>query len=190
MRNVEFKAELRDVEAARRQCAVLGAQRIGFLRQTDEYFRLAEGRLKRRTAPDEPVEWIKYERPDEVSPRTSQYEILTEDQARRRWGTESLRPWLTVIKTRELWMLDGVRIHLDEVQRLGNFIEFEAIVSQNHPLETCRRIIGSLRASFGPLLGEPIGASYSDLMQQELDTPASGAAGETESNGSGEGGIG
>ena len=51
MHNIEFKAELRDLIAARQQCKQLGASRMGILYQTDTYFRLAGGRLKRREAP-------------------------------------------------------------------------------------------------------------------------------------------
>jgi adenylate cyclase class IV len=167
MHNVEYKAELRNIEAARLQCHVLGAARIGVLQQTDEYFKMTEGRLKRRTAPDEPVEWIHYNRPDQVSPRVSDYTLLSEEQARRKWGTHSLQPWLTVVKTRELWMLDNVRIHLDEVAELGNFIEFEAMVSLQNDTESCHAMVAMLRDTFGPVLGEPVAASYSDLMAQD-----------------------
>lgn len=166
MQNVEFKAELRNLEAARRQCAALGAERIGFLRQTDTYYRLADGRLKRRTAPGEPVEWIYYHRPDRVTPKMSNYTILTDEQARRRWGTTNLRPWVTVTKTRELWMIDGVRIHLDEVDGLGNFVEFEAMVSREFDVKACHLATQELREIFGPLLGEPVAVSYSDMVDK------------------------
>src|SRR5687768_9332657 len=127
MQNIEFKAELRNLEAARRQCKLIGAQCIGELLQTDTYFRMPDGRLKKREAPGEPIEWILYHRPDRVSPKMSNYTILNDDQARRRWGTHSLKPWLTVTKSRELWMLGDVRIHLDQIKDLGAFIEFEAV---------------------------------------------------------------
>ena len=48
MQNIEFKAELRDIDAARIQCTVLDARHIGQLRQTDTYFRMPDGRLKKR----------------------------------------------------------------------------------------------------------------------------------------------
>ena len=79
MQNIEFKAELRDLEAARAQCSALGAQRIGLLRQTDTYYQLADGRLKRRKAPGEPTVWIFYHRPDRTGPRMSNYSLLTEE---------------------------------------------------------------------------------------------------------------
>jgi adenylate cyclase, class 2 len=170
MQNIEFKAELRDIEAARAQCRTLGARKIGMIDQTDEYFRLTDGRLKRRSAPGEPTEWIFYHRPDHVRPRMSSYTILTEEQSRRRWGTQSLRPWLTVRKKRELWMLENLRIHLDIVEELGTFIEFEAVVSKLHDVKSCHKANERLREAFGPVLGEPVSASYSDLMETYLQT--------------------
>ncbi len=168
MQNIEFKAELRDIEAARRQCDVLGAQCIGRLRQTDTYYKVVDGRLKRRVAPGEPTEWIYYHRPDRVTPKMSNYSILTEDQAQRRWGTKRLRAWLTVTKTRELWMVEEVRIHLDDVDRLGRFIEFEAVVSREFDVQACHQAVGELRRVFAMTMGEPVGPSYSDLMAQVL----------------------
>ncbi len=168
MQNIEFKAELRDPEAARTQCRVLGAQFIGRLEQTDTYYKLADGRLKCRNAPEEPIEWIYYHRPDCLRPRMCTYSILSEEQARLRWGTHSLRQWLTVEKKRDLWMLHDVRLHVDEVAQLGAFIEFEAMVSKHFEVKACHRAIGELREVFAPLLGESISASYSDLMDQLL----------------------
>ena len=166
MQNIEFKAELRDPAAARRQCKVLGAHHIGNLRQTDIYYKLTDGRLKKREAPGEPIEWIYYHRNDSVRPRMSNYSILTDEQARRRWGTKTLRKWLTVLKTRELWMIDNMRIHIDDVEQLGNFIEFEAIVSKNRDVKKCHLAVNHLRELFGPVMGEPVAPSYCDLMAQ------------------------
>ena len=168
MQNIEFKAELRNLEAARRQCQLVGAERIGVLRQTDQYFRLLDGRLKRRTAPGEPVEWIYYHRPDRVDAKLSEYLILTEDQARRRWGTQNLKEWVTVVKTRELWMMEGVRIHLDEVVNLGQFIEFEMLVSPEFEVDACYAALSELREMFLQLMGEPIAVSYCDLLAEEI----------------------
>ena len=166
MQNIEFKAELRNLEAARRQCKLIGSERVGEFQQVDTYYRLADGRLKRRETQGEPVEWIFYHRPDRVSPKMSNYTILTDEQARRRWGTHGLKPWLTVSKTRELWMIGDVRIHLDQVDDLGTFIEFEALVSRRFDVKMCHAAIAELRERFQPLMGEPLSVSYSDLLQQ------------------------
>jgi adenylate cyclase class IV len=168
MQNIEFKAELRNLEAARRVCKLVGAQKMGQLKQVDTYFKLPDGRLKKREATGEPIEWIFYHRPNRISPKMSNYTILTDEQARRRWGTQSLTTWLIVNKTRDLWLLGEVRIHLDDIQDLGHFIEFEAMVSRRFDVKMCHNAIAELREKFQPLLGEPISVSYSDLIQQLL----------------------
>lgn len=170
MQNVEFKSELRELDAARLQCTAMGAKLIGVLEQTDTYFRLADGRLKRREAEGEPVEWIYYHRADRVEPRLCHYSILSDAQARRRWGTASLRTWLTVRKRRELWMQENVRIHLDEVEELGTFIEFEAIVSRDFSVDVCQEEVAGLREAFAPILGEPVSRGYADLMADQMET--------------------
>jgi adenylate cyclase, class 2 len=171
MQNIEFKAELRDIEAARQQCRLLGAERQDFLQQRDTYFRMTDGRLKKREVKGRNIQWVYYHRPDRVSPRMSNYTLLTDAQAKRRWGTRSLRPWLVVEKRRELWHLGDVRIHLDDVKHLGTFIEFEALVSRRFNVKACHEAIARLREAFAPLLGEPISVSYSDLAQlQAADT--------------------
>ena len=48
MKNIEFKAELRNIDLARSVCFVVGARALGVLLQTDEYVAVPEGRLKRR----------------------------------------------------------------------------------------------------------------------------------------------
>jgi adenylate cyclase class IV len=165
MQNIEYKAELRNIEAARAQCAALGAERLGTLRQTDTYFKLTDGRLKRREAPGEPTVWVYYHRPDRAGARMSNYTLLSEEQARRRWGTASLPEWLAVVKTRELWMLGQVRIHLDEVDDLGTFIEFEGMVSREFDVQACHAAVARLRETFEPVMGESIAVSYCDLAE-------------------------
>lgn len=168
MQNIEFKAELRDVEIARKACELIGAKKIGTIDQTDTYFKMPDGRLKRRETTDEHVEWIFYHRPDKSRPKLSNFTILSDRQAKTRWGTANLRPWLTVKKRRELWIIDNTRIHLDCVDRLGSFIEFEAMVSAKYNVQECHTIVAHLREQFGPALGEPISVSYCDLMEQEM----------------------
>ncbi len=43
---------------------------------------------------------------------------------------------VVVSKRRRLFLWEGVRIHLDEVEDLGNFVEFEAVLPQAGDLAT------------------------------------------------------
>jgi adenylate cyclase class 2 len=164
MQNIELKAELRDLEIARAQCRRLNAQKVGVYRQRDTYYRLTSGRLKRREVDGESSEWIFYHRPDRAQARMSHYMIYTEQQALARFGARPLPVLVVVEKSRELWIYENVRIHLDEVNRLGRFIEFEAVVDREHGVRDCHDVIAGLREEFGPIMGEVIGASYADML--------------------------
>ena len=167
MKNVEFKAELRDRDLARTVAEYLGARHVGTLEQTDTYYRVASARLKRRETVGEETEWVLYRRPDQSGPKVSDFRVLSDEEALERFGTAPMPVWVTVKKKRDLYLLDNVRIHLDAVEGLGNFLEFEALVRPGQSEQTCRERVMRLREHFAPALGEPIAASYSDLMANQ-----------------------
>lgn len=170
MINVEFKAELRDPMLARAAVRAMGALEAGVLEQTDTYFRVADGRLKKRETKGEPTEWVFYDRENRTLPKLSRFTIYDEAAAHERFGARPLPVWLTVKKTRELWLLGAVRIHLDEVDSLGRFLEIEALVSPKQNVGKCHELVAQLRAKLGPALGEPLSGSYSDMLATE-ETP-------------------
>lgn len=167
MKNVEYKAELRDIALARSICAALGARFVQTMEQTDTYFRTAAGRLKRRETVGEETEWIRYERPDVAAARVSAFTIYTHDEALERFGAAELPVWVVVKKRRELWLWENVRIHLDEVDGLGRFIELEALVRPGITEEECGRRVAELRQKLGPAMGEGVAVGYSDLIAGE-----------------------
>lgn len=176
MQNMEFKAELRDLELARSLCSMLGASFIAVLEQTDSYFACDDGRLKQRVCPGEPTEVIFYQRSDQVSASVSEYQIMTPDEARERFGAALDRVEWVVRKRRELFLLGSVRIHLDRVESLGDFFELEAVVSPSNGIAACRRAVEQLRVQFAPALGEPIAWGYVDLLAGAHDNaPTHGA---------------
>lgn len=164
MQNVEFKAELRDPDLARSICAALGALSVATIRQTDTYYRVPEGRLKRREVAGEPIEWIFYERADVAQPKVSRFAIYTEAEARERFAPHEKPVWAVVKKVRELLLLGEVRIHLDQVEGLGSFLEFEALVTSRQPLAKAQEKVAELRRALAPALGEPIASGYADLL--------------------------
>lgn len=164
MHNVEFKAELREPQMARGVCRAIGATYIGVLEQTDTYYRVPSGKLKRRETVGEATEVIFYERPRSLSPKLSHFTIYTEAAAEERFGREPPPIWLVVKKKRELWMYDGVRVHIDEVEGLGWFVEFEAMVSDGTDMPACHALVAELRRVFGPAMGEPIDRGYAELL--------------------------
>lgn len=170
MQNVEFKAELRDPQLARAICGGIGARWVGSLEQTDTYYRVADGRLKKRECPTYPPEYIFYHRPNGCRPRLSTFTIYSEEAARQRFGLRPLPVWVNVHKQRDLYhAYEGVRVHIDSVSRLGAFIEFEALICPERSLERCHELVDRLRGDFRPALGEPIDRSYADLLADEAE---------------------
>lgn len=166
MHNIEFKAELRDLDLARTVCRAIGATPVAAFEQTDTYYRLAAGRFKKRQVPGEMTEYIFYDRPDGTGPKLSHFTIYSEQEAQTRFGLQPLPESGTVHKRREVFLLGNVRIHLDDVTGLGRFIEFEAMVSPEHPIPECARLVAELRATFGPVMGEAIACGYIDLVEE------------------------
>ncbi len=167
MHNVEFKAELRDRDLARSVLLRMGATPIGVLEQTDTYYTVKSGRLKKRETSGERTEVIFYDRPDRSIPKLSHFSLYTEAAAAKEFGDPPGEVRIVVRKVRELLMLGSVRIHLDEVEGLGTFLEFEALVSPSQTVKACHDKIAELRQALRPALGEPIACGYADLLEQE-----------------------
>jgi adenylate cyclase class IV len=174
MHNVELKAELRDFTVARAICQAVGATFIMSFAQTDTYYKLPAGRLKRRETQGEPVEYVFYERADRAAPKLSKFTLFSEEQALERFGRLPMPVWVTVHKTRELWLVGPTRIHLDQVERLGTFLEFESLVSKENNVARAHEHLSWLREQFRPVLGELIDCSYSDMLDRELADQGAG----------------
>jgi adenylate cyclase class 2 len=54
-----------------------------------------------------------------------------------------------VVKRRRLLLWENVRIHLDEVQQLGAFIELEAVAPPDSDLTHEHRLVAELREALG-----------------------------------------
>ena len=169
-RNVELKARYPDLQAGHDTALRIGAVDTDSLEQVDTYFHAADGRLKLREINSRveglSAELIWYARPDRVAARTSQFHVVP--VPRPAAILEALDAGLgiqvVVRKTRHLYLLDNVRIHLDEVDRLGSFLEFEAVLDQGQEEATGYAQLEKLQREFGIAVEAIIGASYSDLL--------------------------
>jgi predicted adenylyl cyclase CyaB len=166
-RNLELKAVDRDPERSLRVCAKLGAEDAGALRQRDTYFTVPHGRLKLRREGNGTAHLIAYERSDDPGQRESRYRIVEVEDDR---GLEAaLAAGIgidgSVSKTRRLYLYRGVRIHLDAVDGLGAYIEFEGVAAPGiSDLSDFERLLSDLRRAFGIEDADLIGKSYRELM--------------------------
>ena len=74
-------------------------------------------------------------------------------------------PLVVVRKRREILLWDNVRIHLDEVDGLGTFLELEAVVDERHDEATCHAQVARLMPALGLAESDLIAASYADLLE-------------------------
>jgi predicted adenylyl cyclase CyaB len=72
-----------------------------------------------------------------------------------------------VEKVRELWWYKNVRIHVDDVARLGSFIEFEGIVDAAHDSELSRTRIEWLTRQLEIGEHDWIDRSYRELIMDK-----------------------
>jgi predicted adenylyl cyclase CyaB len=145
-RNLEIKAHDPDPPRTLEAALALGDDQ-GVLEQRDTYFHAVTGRLKLREIAGAPAELIAYARADLEGPKVSHYSVVpVYDPAAM---TEALGAALgvrTVVeKRRRLVLWRNVRIHLDDVARLGRFVELEAVAATAGGLEAERAKVDELR---------------------------------------------
>jgi adenylate cyclase len=100
------------------------------LEQEDTFFFCRHGRLKLRQFADaEEAELIFYERPASTGPKESNYIVhRTTDPLRLRAVlAASLGIRGLVRKRRTLYLIGPTRVHLDRVDRLGDYVELEVV---------------------------------------------------------------
>jgi predicted adenylyl cyclase CyaB len=168
-RNLELKARYVDHVGAETVLEKLGATREWSLRQVDTYFVVPRGRLKLREQEGrDAAELIAYDRPNETAVRASDYQLVSVSDpiALKLALTRTLGVRVVVAKQRTLWMWHNVRIHLDHVESLGTFLEFEAVLaSPDEPEGPSRERLNQLTCALQIRDEDRIAASYSDLLE-------------------------
>lgn len=167
-RNVEIKARAEDFEAIRSLAGQISDSPPTLIEQEDTFFRCPNGRLKVRRLSSHSGELIYYERPNAAEPAESRYiRAATGDP-------DSLAQALSyalairgvVRKKRTVYVSGQTRIHLDEVEGLGQFVELEVVLApdQTFPdgLRQAREMMGRLGIHQRQLLDQ----AYIDLLEQ------------------------
>jgi predicted adenylyl cyclase CyaB len=167
-RNVEIKAEVEDLAALRRRVEEIADHGPSELRQVDTFFACADGRLKLRELDGSSAQLIYYRRADQAGPRESRYLVTPIPDA------GSLKQILgaacgslgVVSKRRWLYLVGATRIHLDQVEGLGSFIELEVVLHEDQAVEQGVVIAERLMESLGIRHDQLIETAYFDLLQQ------------------------
>jgi adenylate cyclase class 2 len=165
-RNIELKARLTDPDGARAIAERLCGPPTAMLRQIDTYFPCDHGRLKLREIEGVAAELIWYDRPDDAEAKASDYLIASVADAAtlRQTLARALGIRGVVAKTRRLYLHQNVRIHLDQVDGAGSFLEFEAVLSDQIDDLAGQRQIDDLRREFAIAADDLLAGSYSDML--------------------------
>src|SRR5690606_5329480 len=167
-RNIEIKARIPSVSDLAQQVARMASGSACDLFQDDTFFKCDEGRLKLRELADGTGQLIFYQRPDKAGPKESFY-VLSETAT-----PEALREVLSlahgiigrVIKRRTLYMIGRTRVHLDQVQGLGQFMELEVVLEDGESTASGMQQAESLMLQLGICRSQLIKGSYFDLLAQ------------------------
>lgn len=166
MQNLEIKARYPNLEPALQVLNKLAAPLVWHDQQIDTYFVISNGRLKLRQSQICGSELIFYQRPDESNQKISDYQVYPtpNPEQLKTVLTGSLGIRTVVKKIRYLYLWQRVRIHLDQVDGLGSFIEFEAPVDQDHTLEQAQEKVQSLMHAFGIAKSQLLAQGYGEMM--------------------------
>jgi predicted adenylyl cyclase CyaB len=167
MTNLEIKARCRDLAAARAAAERLATRYVGVDAQTDTYFVTRAGRLKLRRSSLSGGQLIPYLRADQTGPKRADYQVLPVPDADHLERTLAaiLGVHRVVRKRREIFLVDNVRIHLDEVEGLGCFVELEAVYDGSAAAEAEQhaRVAGLMR-ELGIGEADLVDTSYEGLL--------------------------
>ena len=164
--NVEIKAKCADASFIRNYLLSNGADFKGTDKQTDTYFNVPNGRLKLREGNIE-NNLIYYERTNQAGPKSSHFQLVKIEDATglKEVLTKSNGIKVVVTKSREIYYINNVKFHIDEVPGLGSFVEIEAgniqaDLSQVQLKEQCDFYL----KEFGVKDDDLIEVSYSDML--------------------------
>jgi predicted adenylyl cyclase CyaB len=162
--NLELKARILSMSDAVQAARNLNIHLKGILHQRDVYYNVPHGRLKLRIINAVKGEMIYYNRPDKEGRRYSDYFIIpvSNPKTANEFFKAALGQKVVVDKRRQLFLYKNGRIHLDIVQGLGSFIEFEVLVKYGKT--QARILMEFLSRHFKIKRSSTIAVSYSDLV--------------------------
>jgi predicted adenylyl cyclase CyaB len=164
--NVEIKARVVDLSSLRERVESIADGPAEVIDQEDTFFAVATGRLKLRDFGGGRGELIRYHRPDDSGPKTSEYTIAptSEPKALKTILTEVLGVLGVVRKRRWLSLVGQTRIHLDRVEGLGDFLELEVVLRPGQSEDEGIAIAEELMGRLGIAEDDLVEVAYIDLL--------------------------
>ena len=170
-RNIEIKAHANCFKQQLATGAALSDQPLTTLLQEDTFFKVPSGRLKLREFPDSPAMLIFYNRIDTQGPKLSDYHTTetNDGSGLKSVLTKAYGIRAIVKKERSLYMSGRTRLHFDQVENLGNFIELEVVLSNEDSIEGGEAEAHDLMSKLNIQAHDLIDVAYVDLLEQGAD---------------------
>jgi methylmalonyl-CoA epimerase len=165
--NIEVKARVRDFPALRARAEQLSDTPVEAIPQVDTFFLTEKGRLKLRELGPNLAQLVYYERHDQSGPKRSDYRIFeTQDsQGLKAALTLALGVRGVVKKVRYLYLVGQTRLHLDEVEGLGHFMELEVVLRPGQSDEQGLVVAEGLMSKLGIDKADLLEGAYMDLLE-------------------------
>ena len=165
--NIEIKARVEDFDALKMRAESLSEAPVKVIPQEDTFFNAEKGRLKLRLLAPNQGYLIYYERPDQDGPKRSDYYLSKTEEPETLKNVLALALGVrgVVRKTRHLYMVGQTRIHLDEVDGLGQFMELEVVMQAGQSEAEGQSIAEDLMRSLGVRKEALIEGAYMDLLE-------------------------
>ena len=167
--NIEIKARARDFKELRRRAESLSDTPVEVIPQEDIFFNTEKGRLKLRVLALNLGQLIYYTRPDQEGPKRSEYHIYETPDPENLSRVLELAYGIrgVVKKTRYLYLVGQTRVHLDEVEGLGQFMELEVIMGEGQSDSEGQAIAEDLMSRLGVERGDLLEGAYMDLLENQ-----------------------
>ncbi len=166
--NIEIKARMGNFDEQVRIAAGLAAHPPASLTQVDTFFNVPRGRLKLREFGDGTGELIHYDRPDSPGPKQSTYILSGTDEpgSLKRALKSALGVKAVVKKKRTLYLAGQTRVHMDEVDGLGCFIELEVVLRPEQTTSEGEAIAREMMSELGIQQSDLVAGAYVDLLTE------------------------
>jgi predicted adenylyl cyclase CyaB len=166
--NIEIKARVGDMADLRRRAQAISDTPVQIIPQEDTFFHVPKGRLKLRQLKPDLAQLVYYERPDQGGPKRSNYFIyeITDPAGLKTALGMALGVRGVVRKTRYLYMAGQTRIHLDDVEGLGKFMELEVVLREGQTYVEGQAIAKKLMKQLGVQKKDLLEGAYMDLLEK------------------------
>ncbi len=164
--NIEIKARARDFLRQKELAGKLTDTPEQLICQEDTFFDTLKGRLKLRMFSPGQGELIYYERDNISGPKQSNYSISKTEAPIKLKDVLSCALGVqgVVRKKRYLFIVGQTRIHLDDVEELGYYIELEVVMQPNQTAKQCLRIANEIMEKMQIREDDLIDVAYIDLL--------------------------